>query len=300
MRDYATIKPQFWIGETGRQLRGNVDAQLVAMYLMTCPKSNMIGLFTCPNGTISSQVGIPIRRVNRALRNLIGHGFCRFDFKSGSVWVKNMARYQLGNQLKKTDNRIVAIKRQLDEMADCPFLQEFYDEYGESLCLLDDGERPIGPGQGASASPSRSQRTVNREQRTENREEDYRSVAAQPHSPKTPSAPRGSGRPKTYSKAFLDFWTAYPRKVGKADASKAYQRAAKHLADSDCLDPAGFLRHQAEQFAASPAGNAGEFVPYPATWLNQARYEDDPAEWRRERAEDKPKRQPWGDADAKF
>lgn len=48
MRDYGSVSPQFWIGKTGKALRGKPEAQLLALYLMTCPHANMIGVFHCP------------------------------------------------------------------------------------------------------------------------------------------------------------------------------------------------------------------------------------------------------------
>jgi len=63
------------------------------------------------------------------------------------------------------------------------------------------------------------------------------------------------------------------RARAKADARKAW---AKHVAGSSVnpeivIDAAG-------AFLASPEG-LGEFSPGPAPWLNQERWEDDPAAW---------------------
>ena len=49
MRDYGKVSPQFWIGQTGKKLRAEgMEAQIVAMYLMTSPHANMLGLYYCP------------------------------------------------------------------------------------------------------------------------------------------------------------------------------------------------------------------------------------------------------------
>jgi len=51
MRDFAKVCGQFWIGETGRKLRAaGRDAQTVALYLITCPSANMLGLYYLPLG----------------------------------------------------------------------------------------------------------------------------------------------------------------------------------------------------------------------------------------------------------
>ncbi len=36
-----------------------------------------------------------------------------------------------------------------------------------------------------------------------------------------------------------------------------------------------------QRFARSPVGSSGEFCPYPSKWLNEGRYDDDPAAWNR-------------------
>ncbi len=68
----------------------------------------------------------------------------------------------------------------------------------------------------------------------------------------------------------------YPRKIGKGFAFKAIKKALEAL---DAEDPVEAMRLRVREFAESPAGHKGEFVPYPATWFNQKRYLDDSREW---------------------
>lgn len=68
----------------------------------------------------------------------------------------------------------------------------------------------------------------------------------------------------------------YPRKVAKAEALRAISKALDNLDDQD---PVGALRARVMQFAASPAGHKGQYVPYPASWFNAKHYLDDPKEW---------------------
>lgn len=72
-----------------------------------------------------------------------------------------------------------------------------------------------------------------------------------------------------YPPAFEQFWAAYPRRVGKGAASKAWA----HI-------PAGTLpailealqwQRQCEQWTK----DGGQYVPHPATYLNSKRWEDD-------------------------
>jgi hypothetical protein len=69
------------------------------------------------------------------------------------------------------------------------------------------------------------------------------------------------------------FWSAYPRKVAKASAAKAF---AKINPDDALLTRmlAALTAHVAsEQWRRDD----GRFVPHPATWLNQRRWEDEAA-----------------------
>lgn len=71
---------------------------------------------------------------------------------------------------------------------------------------------------------------------------------------------------------FEDFWQAYPRKTAKKDAEVAWRKLA----------PSATL--QAELVAAVGRQKAcrqwnrdgGQYIPYPATWLNGRRWEDQP------------------------
>lgn len=68
-------------------------------------------------------------------------------------------------------------------------------------------------------------------------------------------------------------YDAYPRKVGRAKALLAIERAIRGGVDPD------HLLERVRAFAESPAGRAGKFTPHPATWFNAGRWDDDPAEW---------------------
>ena len=68
-------------------------------------------------------------------------------------------------------------------------------------------------------------------------------------------------------------YAAYPKKVGKAAAVKSIEKALKSGVSSEQLLSA------TEQFARAVQGADMQYVPNPATWYNQARWEDDPALW---------------------
>lgn len=70
------------------------------------------------------------------------------------------------------------------------------------------------------------------------------------------------------SEDFEVFWAAYPRKVGKKDAQRAFAKAVMPL--SILLD-ALEKQKRSQQWTK----DNGQYIPYPATWLNGRRWEDE-------------------------
>lgn len=69
-------------------------------------------------------------------------------------------------------------------------------------------------------------------------------------------------------RAFDEFWVAYPKKVGKEAARRAF---AKVKAPIDVLIAAIEQQKTSRQWTK----DNGQYIPNPATWLNQGRWEDE-------------------------
>lgn len=65
------------------------------------------------------------------------------------------------------------------------------------------------------------------------------------------------------------FWAAYPKKKAKADAKKAFAKIKKR--DVPKLIPAV----EAQMKTADWKKDGGQFIPYPATWLNRGEWENE-------------------------
>lgn len=102
-------------------------------------------------------------------------------------------------------------------------------------------------------------------------------LSEKPHSPtaETPfpneNAPyiRTVNEPSLIPQGFDEFWKAYPRRVAKADALKAYAKVMK--------GPGAPTLEQLLQAVAryAKAHTDPKYVAYPATWLRQGRWEDE-------------------------
>lgn len=69
---------------------------------------------------------------------------------------------------------------------------------------------------------------------------------------------------------FDEWWAAYPKKVGKAEAAKKFAVAVKKGTSAHTLLDA--VRAHAARWAADKT--EARFIPNPATWLHQGRYDD--------------------------
>lgn len=78
--------------------------------------------------------------------------------------------------------------------------------------------------------------------------------------------------PPLKGEAFERFWAVYPKKVGKQAAFKAFQRI-KGVSVETMVKAVEYQRSTAQW-----QKDNGRFIPNPATWLNQGRWEDENTE----------------------
>lgn len=240
MRDYGVVSPKFWIGETGKALRGNPEAQLVALYLMTCPHANMIGVFHCPLVYIAHETGLSFEGASKALASLCEAQFCTFDEASDTVFVHRMAAYQVGESLKAEDNRVKSVVKEWQNIAAHRLQQAFFAIYSEAFHLPDSSKK---------TSPSKAPK---KPLRSQEQEQDKN---------KTPSGPS----------RFEVFYAAYPRHEARKDAEAAF---AKLNPDEE------LLARMLAAIAAKRETNdwtkeGGKYVPLPASWIRAERWNDE-------------------------
>ena len=149
MRKYSSITPKFWIGKTGRKLRADISAKLVAAYLLSCPNNDMTGVFYCPLCQISAETGLPLeapsvpltspfqgtlKGIREALETLQREDFAIYDYETEYVFVKKMALFQIAPELKPTDKRVAGIRTAIESMPE-NFKYLFIKEYNECFNL---------------------------------------------------------------------------------------------------------------------------------------------------------------------
>lgn len=68
---------------------------------------------------------------------------------------------------------------------------------------------------------------------------------------------------------FEEFWSKYPKKVGKEPARKAFERALEKTTLGSLLTAV-----ERQKCSSQWSRDGGQYIPNPATWLNQERWED--------------------------
>lgn len=245
MRDYGVVSPKFWIGETGKSLRGKPESQIVALYLMTCPHANMIGVFHCPLVYIAHETGLSFEGASKALASLSEARFLTYDEASETVFVHRMAAYQVGESLKPEDNRVKSVAKEWQNIGPAGLKAAFAAIYSIAFHLPADDKK---------ASPSKAPR---KPLRSQEQDQDKN---------KTPSGPS----------PFEVFYQAYPKKEARKDAESVFAK----LNPSEDLLARMLSAIEAKCRTADWTKDGGKFVPLPATWLRAERWNDEPVDTR--------------------
>lgn len=107
------------------------------------------------------------------------------------------------------------------------------------------------------------------------REEEEKETKPKPSSPADAGEPTAPPPQDAKVKPFDLFWMAYPRKVGKLAAQKAWTKikpSAKLAAEITAAVEAQKTGHEFMR-------DGGEFIPHAATWLNAGRWTDEVREY---------------------
>lgn len=270
MRDYASVSPQFWIGKTGKRLRTCVEAQLVAMYLVTSPHSNMLGLYYLPVMYIAHETGLGLEGASKGLQRAIEAGFCTYDDDNEMVWVHEMGRFQIGEGLAASDNRVKGIHRALDALPSTQLKQQFKARYAKDFHFPVETktERP-------SEAPSKPLRSQDQEQDQDQEEKHLTSFGvdaalAQPNTPpsnvtelptKQPAQPEPATKPPATRGTRLSPDWRLPREWG--------QWAVTDLGWDEAT-----VRDQADRFRDHWIAKTGQMATkadWLATWRNWCR-----------------------------
>lgn len=99
----------------------------------------------------------------------------------------------------------------------------------------------------------------------------YDSQSQEEGKSKPPKRKKATAKEDYDLEGFNAFWAAYPKKAGKADALKAWNKLAPDVVLQEQMGKALEVQKQSQQWRK----DGGQYIPMPATWLNGRRWEDE-------------------------
>lgn len=178
MRDYSKVLARIWIGKTGKEIKSfGPETTVLAHYLISSPHAHMSGAYYLPLSYMVHESGLSSKAAPKALQNLISIDFCTYDKNTEYVWVHNMARYQVGEELHPKDNMVKHMNKHFKNLPQVSFLTRFYEKYRVPFYLKERKDLEI-----ISEGASEVVRSQEQEQETEHEtEQDEEECVAEPH-----------------------------------------------------------------------------------------------------------------------
>ena len=247
MARYRTIHCLIWNDDKFPYVSD--DCQLVFFHILTTPLSSPFGLYKASLEMLASEKRWPVKRYAKAFQEGYAKGFFKYDQKSLVLLIPNFVKYNLPDNPKV----LQSWGKIYEEIPLSALKTEFYsifkgylEQYRKGFLIQFDISFGKGIGY-LSATATDSERE--RESQEREREESKNSLVGN----------------------FKKFWEVYPRKVAKPSAEKAW----KKLNPNEEL--LATILSAVEVHSKSPAWKKDDkqFIPHPATWLNQRRWEDE-------------------------
>lgn len=240
MRKYGKIEVGFW---QNPKMRGLSDgARLLYIYLIACPHGNSVGCFVLPDGYVQADLRWDEKHVSKHVSELVSKGLIDRDQGTALTWIKGWFGHnsiENTNVAKNAAEMVRALPR-------CDVFTRFFkalNSYGNTFLnpFLNTIETSI--------------ELLEPEPETEPEPEPEKETRAR--------------RAPLDDASFVEFWVAWPHKVEKPAALKAYRKALARASPSEILD--GVRRYVAAKPPDRPWLN-------PSTFLNRDRWTDEPAQ----------------------
>lgn len=272
MREYSLVRPEFWTGKTGRDLRAyQPGVREVAFYLFSCPNNEQYGLYYKPLGVMSEEMGREPKDIRDALLVLIDLEYCTYDHTNCWVWVFEMAQIQMGLPLKGADYRVKAANRWYQSMPKNAHLGPFFDRYCDALRLEPPRREWAGDVSTTKIVSISGER--NTEAPVESEGEGQLPLISIPTQDLVLVEGGNGGKPEARSiqtERFDRFWAVYPKPVGKKIARIEWDKL-KPSEELTAKIVAAVERHKKSRRWLRDNGDA---IPDPCRYLKYERWND--------------------------
>jgi len=202
------------------------------LYLLTNVHTNLCGCYEISKKQMSNDTGYTVDVIERLLSRMIDmHGVIRYSEQTKEVLLLNWHKYNWS----KSDKLLKGAAKEIEHIKSLDFqktLLILLAQYGYDIDTVSIGY----------AYPMDTSVTV--------------TVTDTGTNP--------------VNNDFETFWNEYPKKVGKKDAKKSFDKALKSV-KAETMIRAVIAQKKSGQWLREN----GRYIPNPATWLNQGRWDDE-------------------------
>lgn len=264
---YRKISVRIWGDEKFRELSDR--GKLAFLFCLTHPNLTGIGAMRATMAGLAAEIGWSEKAFREAFREPLAKGMARVDERACAVTLPRFIKHNP----PESPNVVKSWKNIPDSLPECALID---DQIGACASFIlnemEDDKKGF-----AKAFREAFPKALPKDYREGLANQEHMHKQEQKHTP--PKPPKGGE-----SVAFAQFWQAYPRRVGKGQALKAWER----IPDAHDLLPRMLAVIAAWSQSEGWTKDGGRFIPHPATWLNGKRWEDDPPEMDLEPPEEEP------------
>ena len=288
MARYRKIDVRLWIDQRFRRLsRIPPCGQGLWIYLLTNPDTVSIpGLYRAGESAIAESLGWSVEALRQAFAELVSEGMVAADWNARVVWIPHAIKYNM----PESPNVVLSWRSSWDEIPECPLKQQawvslnrhlkgfgiaFAKAFAEACPVpfakgfpegFPEGFQNLkGYGESGTGAGTRAGTRAGTGKTTPPHITPPEGGAACTMSERAPSQTQNPAE----MDGFPTFWAAYPRKVAKIAAARAWRT----LTPSKTLLQA--ILASLERHKASEQWSRPEFIPHAATWLRGRRWEDE-------------------------
>ncbi len=269
---YSKVFVKIWHSKDFRTLSG--DAKLLFVYLLTSPHRNMGGFYYLPFPYLCFDIGLDENRVTKAFEELEDRGMAVYDKDAQVVLIRKWFHY---NPIEN-ENQAKGLNKQLAEIPKSRLFEAFVNcvkehcKYTETILKGFDipFSNPSETLPKPYAKPGTGTGTGSGSGDINTCASDDASVCTFDDQ-KLIEKPRSPFKSLKQQERFDKFWDAYPKKRSMGQAEKAW---IKINPDDELL---GVILSSLERLNRSKEWlkDGGQFIPYPATWLNAKGWKDE-------------------------
>lgn len=240
MGHYRKVETRIHADEKYRKLSDR--GKLLFLTVLTHENMTSLGAMKAYPAAMAAELNWTLKQYDDAFAECAKVRILAADPFCGFLWAVNFLRYNP----PENPNVVAGWSKALDKIPECKLRNELIDQVRAYLEPFPDGYRNRF---GTVPKPLPSQ---------------------EPEQEPEPEPDKKRASSKDAGEGFAEFWSAYPRKVGKGKATEAWANShgkRPPLADILAAIEEAKSSHQWTK-------DNGQFIPNPATWLNQSRWDD--------------------------